>query len=247
MSELILSRDVEGKVKICGDKEINFSVPLGESVLGILNSSVNNIPSDGENFSGDGYVYDSEGNCDRKWFSVLISGDKPFYYWHPKENDLSYCELKRWKSLEYYNRSIEKIKPERDLIRSLIEKEDFSYYLDNGATAQGYIDFKNYEDGFGWNWSDKNKPKFPLNKELGDRYFSSDKRVKQLSFRSYIFNRLFRRAIDRKYVDIFCKDKSQIIHSVINGRSYWLSFRENGEYYVNVFSYPEKTLVDKVS
>jgi hypothetical protein len=197
----ILDRDNKGVTTIQDESGVfKITVPQGHSALSLLSYEKNNW-QDKEVIADDGYVYDENGNRKRKWFSDLrIIVDprniRPFYYWHPKLDDLAYCEAKYHKMC---------IKVECFFENSNVFNETIAAQPFCCAYKHGYVVFdgKPTDDFLGWNWCKeediKNYPfyPYPMNQEAGDAYFAYREEADRWYRRKWYFEKLFLKSLDK--------------------------------------------------
>lgn len=226
--EVVFNRNAEGVVTtpngVC-------KVPTDRSMLSVL--AVNAF-SDGDDFRPDGYVY-RDGEKVRRWFSTL---DRNIRVWHPKLDDLTKLEATRWKVRSYVKNEFDKIKPKYDKVA---EADSFYCHYDNGPRANGFIKFEK-DKGVSWSWiSDRNPVgDLPLRQDLGDLWFSWERRAKDLRSREWKTRLAFLKGVENKFYKRFLEDKElEVLHAIINGRSYWIRHQTRYDIYVDVFAYPE--------
>lgn len=243
---VIFERNAEGVVKM-GMMEIK--IPSDKTALSMLNSA--NHFSDGDVADIDGWIY-SDGVRTKKWFSMLDGGSRDVRVWEPKLRNLALCERSRWKANKYSKKFYDKAWP--FIFETMKQVSPFCCYADNTYMSKGWIIIDASDRGVGWEWSqdekgnsclDKQPQNVPLNQEIGNLWFEYELRSKEVGFRSWIFEKAFRRALDFKFGSTFANNHElRAIHAIINGRDYWLRSPENrySEYRVDIISYPEKTL-----
>jgi hypothetical protein len=207
----ILDRDNKGVTTIQDESGVfKITIPKCHSALSLLSSCEKNNWQDKEVIADDGYVYDKAGNRKRKWFSDLrvassgfvrcgdrrIGTRKPFYYWHPKLENLAYCEAKYYKMCI----KVEQFFKNSDVFKKTIAAQPFLC-----AYEKSYVVFdgKPTDQGLGWNWCKeediKNYPfyPYPMNQEAGDAYFAYREEADRWYRRKWYFEKLFLKSLDK--------------------------------------------------
>lgn len=222
---------------------ITVEIPPSISALNLMGTGERNQWKDGDTILDNGWVKDTQGNY-RKWFTLF---DNEFYLWEPKLNDLALCEAKRWqaylKTQDFHQKNWQKV-------HDNIPNEKFCGFFNNGPHANGYVEFTPTENGASWNWCENRhlQPNLPLNQNACDLYFAYTERAMQMGNRLYMFNQVFRQAVDRQFSKYFNATITQQIQAIINDRVYWLTNdSEYARFNVYIFAYPEKIFTVKVA
>lgn len=219
---------------------IEFQIPNDISVL----SMIHNCPQDNEDFQKDGWVY-VNGKPVRKWF-IYLDGQR-IRCWEPKLSDLSFCEAKRWKAVQYQKRQFE------GLWESVTKKVkeiggDLCCRLHDGFARIRCYENEYGQDVIGWNWEDENCQSV-FNQELGDTYFAVEKRTREINERRRWFGLVFMRSLELHWWNSKPDPMIRNFHYVINGRDYW--FTESPNRFptnrVEIISYPEDVQTVEIS
>ena len=190
----------------------------------------------------------------RKYFQKLYYGDD-VRYWRPKLDDLSYCEEKRWKSVQYREKQRNKIEYVFDkilkslpfcCIRMTEEHPGYAWVVFNKIS----------KDSFDWEWWDfsdekkkekKVRPECEVKQNLGDLYFNNEERNRTISRRVYYFQKLFEMSLFKRYENEFYENKRDYNYIkkrlVINGRDYLIGDLERS---FGVIAYPEDMVTEYV-
>ncbi len=209
---------------------IEFRIPQGISVL----SMIHNNPQMYEDFREDGWVYVNDKPV-RKWY-INLDGPK-IRFWHPKLDDLAYCEEKRWKAVQIRKKEFANIW--NDIHEQVKRFGDFICHYNNRPVA-----VRRYINDYGISvigWGSVDDDDLPVNQELGDTYFAIEERVRQVNERKRWFGLAFMRALEKHWYNSNPDPMIRNFHYVINGRDYW--FTESPNRFpmnrIEIISYPE--------
>lgn len=168
---------------------IHFQLPDDVTALSLL--GVNSV-QDGDDFQKDGWVY-RDGKPVRKWF-IRLSCDDQERIWEPKFENVVLLEAKRWK---YYERAMRLTLPTyQELDQQCKKAKKFGGYAKFSEKSEGLVEFSCGLVGTSWSWVDK-KPN-NINQELVDKYFSVEKRNREVWHRYHLFDKAFQEGITRK-------------------------------------------------
>lgn len=212
-----------------------------------------------------GWIYErlKRGRRGKKIRKFLVSlygysgRDNGIYYWKPRLDDLAACERSRWNAVQYAENQFAKITGAFDLVlkntpfccvKSCKEWPGFSWVV--------FPHYDQYERGVSWShWrpedeirrnpraTPSDRPPYPLKQDVGDAWFNYEARSRQIRERWGYFDHLFQMSIEKKYSDIFYRDRYSRtkINLVINGRNYLIGKDDRGQF--GIIAKPEETQI----
>jgi hypothetical protein len=208
---MIISRNSEGVVT---DGNISVTIPKDRSLLSVLNSK--NVIDDGSSFNEDGYIYHG-GIRIRKWFTKIR--DHRGYIWHPKLDDIVYCEAKFHKMSQYRDNCYKANWP--TILSNIPEK---CYYFCNKGKNEGWKILEKNEYGISTTWVSSNEiEQDKINQQAGDLWESYDKKSSVVGDRYWMFYKVFLECVNKRFWKKFSREV-KIINFTVNGRDYFIKY-----------------------
>lgn len=227
-----ITRNSDGLTNI--NNEISVTVPKNRSFLGVLNEK--NIFNDGDSFDEDGYVYQN-GTRLRKWFTKIR--DHKGYIWHPKLDDIVYCESKFHKISNYRDNWYKINWP--TVFSNIPEKY---YYFHNNSKNSGWKIIEKSKDGISTDWVNTNEvEEDKINQQAGDLYEIYNKKSRIVGDRYWMFYKVFLYSVEKAYWSKF-NDTIKIINIVVNGRNYFI---RNGNDGIEFMGLNDEILIERVN
>lgn len=210
-----ITRNSDGVVS---DGNISVTIPKDRSFLSVLNGK--NVIDNGSSFNEDGYIY-RDGIRIRKWFTRIR--DHKGYIWHPKLDDIVYCEAKFHKMSQYRDNWYKA--NWSTVFNNMPEK---CYYFHNIGKNSGWKMLEKSKDGISNDWVnivevEDNK----INQLAGNLWENYDKKSCIIGDRYWMFYKVFLECVNKRFWRKFNR-YIKIINFNVNGRDYFIKYDRDG-------------------
>jgi hypothetical protein len=210
-----------------------FKMERSGSVVKVADGMVANIPEDMSMFSvfaindfvssgeyrEDGYVYVGE-KLIKKWYKNV----EDVLVWFPILKDIKKLQCRYLKVLDEYRgylnteyhfafKELVKVKKAHAIITHKYKGSCDPWWFYQTDKYEGH-------EGISWDWIDK--PDNPINLDIGNLYYRTEKRLQQLGGRVYRFRKVLEYAISDRILRVE-GELGQILQFKVGDRIYWFN------------------------